>query len=785
MALSGTIYTTVDNGGAVWRLQLEWTATQNSTDNTSKVTAKLYWMSLDSHGAIYTSASKNGEIKIAGSTHAISATAGLDAKQKKLIGSYSKTIAHNSDGTASVTLDGSFSVNLSLTGKYVGTVNLTAKTFTLNTIPRASTMSSSPLFTAGGNRTISISRYSTSFRHEVELYVGSKSSDSWNWIKQVAFSKSETSKSTDFTSAEIEEIFGEMNGSSTKDVRMILQTYKGDDFIGSIYYYGTVTAPSASTISSISPSLSSGSKNVYIDQSITLNVDRDNSKFTHTLKIYSNGELIKTINDVASSTSWTPSDNERNLLYGTTPNANNVKGNVEVYTYYGSQLVRSKTNNTINFYVRDSDPEFGPYFTFKDNDSVIPTITQNDQYIVQNQSNLIVEIPVEARAIEKNGATMKTYVVTVNGKSISQNYSSTDTVTFDIGKVDTKNNTSIVIKAIDSRGNATTSSKTVKIIPYTPPSVQLNIGRSNGFESDTGIGVEGYISPLDIDEQNQNELISISCRFKNTSEPSYGEPTPLSSNGFPSFTVPTFVLSLDNMFSWDIEVTVTDRLGSVVVTKSVPVGRPILYLDADKKSVGIGDFPDGEYQLKLNGKLSFGGTQWLSNSTGETAGFGAIYLNNSDISGTNAVYFNDVSNLNNGEGLMFLKSGATQNSTELTDYDNFLVNNGVGYLNSDKIIHTGMVQIQTGYVNVTPEANKATKLHVSFPEKFPGTPRVIVSANTTIPGYYVSNGSMSDGPWVSGVSASSASATGFDLYVTRTNTTSTGVQWVAIYGGTV
>jgi hypothetical protein len=85
---------------------------------------------------------------------------------------------------------------------------------------------------------------------------------------------------------------------------------------------------------------------------------------------------------------------------------------------------------------------------------------------------------------------------------------------------------------------------------------------------------------------------------------------------------------------------------------------------------------------------------------------------------------------------------------------------------------TGMVKaMATGTVVVTPSAaNTPTMVSVSFPAgRFTATPNVQVSALTTVPGSQVT-----------GVAANAPSSTGFDLYVTRTNTTNTTVSWSAV-----
>ena len=79
-------------------------------------------------------------------------------------------------------------------------------------------------------------------------------------------------------------------------------------------------------------------------------------------------------------------------------------------------------------------------------------------------------------------------------------------------------------------------------------------------------------------------------------------------------------------------------------------------------------------------------------------------------------------------------------------------------------------EILKGGVDITPSAaNTPTGLAISFSSSFSATPIVVATANTGAPGTQVT-----------GVGVSGRSTTGCTLYVTRTNTTTTGIQWIAM-----
>lgn len=80
-------------------------------------------------------------------------------------------------------------------------------------------------------------------------------------------------------------------------------------------------------------------------------------------------------------------------------------------------------------------------------------------------------------------------------------------------------------------------------------------------------------------------------------------------------------------------------------------------------------------------------------------------------------------------------------------------------------------QIQRGSVTITPTAaNTPTSFALTFPKEFSGTPTVIVTAATSVPG-----------TTVLGVGVNSVGKNGCNIWVTRANTTDTVVNWIAVY----
>lgn len=678
MALSNTHIREV---GAYWQLRLTWTATQNISANTSSVTAKLYWEAQRSGvGAVYSSSSKSGNITINGTTSTFTATAALSAGGSKLLKTFTATVPHNADGTKTFTLSGTFDLSgISLSGTDYGSETVTG-TNTLNTIPRASSLSSSPSFTAATNKTMSVSRSSTSFRHELVLYV-KNTAGTWVFIKRLYIAATGTSINTSFSLAESTLVFETLAQRSSADSRVIVQTYKGDDLIGSETNDGTCSSPDSSSTSF------GGDFN--IGETIAGTITQDNSAFEHTIVMIFGGTTY-TLHDKTGVTNWTYNTTTiASSLYAKIPNAKSISGTIRIYTYYNGVMVRSYKSSNLSAIVVDSSPIFSSnQIAYEDISQSTINITGNNQYIIQNKSTLKGKILSAATA--KNGATISHYILSANG--ISQTRTTVGDIT--IGAITSATNVSLTVTAVDSRGFTTTVAKPLNMIPWSEPSATFSAERVSGYETDTTITLSGSISPLSVNGVPKNTLVSAHYYYKEAGASAYsygGQFT--TSFTMPNYTATTVTLPLDNLKAWNVQVTIVDSLGNKTFEQFVPIGKPLLFFDWVKKSVAFNDFPQNPNEFRVNGRMVFGANMWASTSGGESNTAGAIDLSNSDIVRANGIYFNDVAD-NSGEGLLFIKTGATNGSTNSADYDNIYMRDGFLYVNGHQYI-----QFQPGSSN--------------------------------------------------------------------------------------
>ncbi|QFG05341.1 minor tail protein [Bacillus phage 022DV001] len=657
MALSGTIH---KNVGDHWALRLEWSATQDIDANTSKVTARLYWIA-DQYGAVYSSASKTASIGIDGSWNDKTADnlAALSDGQKKKIHEYTRTINHASDGTADVTLDGWFDAKVTLDGVYYSRIELPGTTWNLNTIPRESKLSSSANWTAPNSLTLSISRASSAFTHTAKIYVGGTLIRTETGIS--------TSRTVSFTTAQNTTIFEKLAQGSSVGTKIEIITYKGSTNIGTTSKTGTVYAPSSSTLS-VPSSLNVGD---------TLNgtISRKNSAFVHDVRLYFESGYIDLMDEGGTSFSY-DTDNIADTLYAQMPNANSWKGRIRIWTHYNGVQVQGGRDYYVTFKVVNSNPIFSGGISYKDTNTTTTAITGNDQEIIQGVSKVLVTIPAANKAQAQNGAIMKQYIAILNGVQKTVNYSSTADVTIDFGTIDAKADSNLTVQAVDSRGNKTTVYKTVQVIPYQPPSISFTADRVNTFEADTVIRAQGSYSTLTVNGVNKNSVQALTYSYRptneSTEEGSGDIPKTIKGQTFSGKTT----IIIDNLKSYYVEVKVKDIFNEITVSVTVPVGQPLVYYDEYNRSVGFNDFPTAPNQVFMNAQLMFGGNMWGANS--------GINMQNGDITRINGLWFNDRAN-NRGEGLLFARSDTPEGSTDNTQYDSWYIRDGVVYFN-DQVV---------------------------------------------------------------------------------------------------
>lgn len=228
MALSGN--SGVD-GGTAPKLRIDWSASQSTSGNYSNVTAKVYLVATYN---VSFGSTKSGSVTVDGQTKNFSTTHNIRGAGTHLLTTQTFRVAHRSDGSKSFSYSAKYSINITYSGSWIGTLSRSSSG-TLDTIPRRSSIGSLSTGTVGSSYTVPIDRASSGFTHRA-WYTNPAGS-------QVSIATSATTSAT-FT-IPISDANGIPGKTGTGTIR--LDTYSGSTRLGSYYKDFTISVPDTST----------------------------------------------------------------------------------------------------------------------------------------------------------------------------------------------------------------------------------------------------------------------------------------------------------------------------------------------------------------------------------------------------------------------------------------------------------------------------------------------------------------------------------------------------------
>ena len=675
MAISGSKYTAF----ARHRLVLEWRASQNIAGNYSDVSIWLYLQSMDAYGAMYASAVGQAQVTANGLKQTENATSQLNAYQKKLLLAKVWRVNHDADGNKSFTITGSYFVNVTFAGVYYGTITIPAFAVYLDRIPRKSSLNPVPDLNIPNKLSVNITRQSSSFNHNLTVWVANRTNPTLDndshWVYLNSIENVGTSGTFTFSVANFTEMFKRM-GTSTEWVGKVKLWTNGL----------SESVPSQQRTFRIKPPMnaqaSGGKLKVKAGEKITVSLSnfQSDGNFKYTGVFDYRGVSIPVATNVhANSMTLTLTQANVDSILKESPDDAGTWGQVRVTSYYNGVQYRTPwTGQHIDCTIPKEDylPVINGTPTYTDLSAEATNVTGSNQVALQSKSNIRVTIPANF-ATGQGFSTIKTVQASLGGATKTANYNASG-FNIDIGAPNEGTASSLVVTVLDGRGFSTSWTKTVQVYPYSNPDVNYTIARRNNFEVDTELAVSSSWAPVTIGGVNKNAITSVTYATKRSGTSTWGEETPVTfSTDGAKVIVPTTVVQLPNEYSWNFRLTIKDKFGSFSKEANISAGKPIMFIDAVRESVGFGNLTGTGENRNLNGVIEIEAERY--HTTGKTG----IQMNNSDISGLNGIYFsNDVMD-NNGEGLHFIKSGKEVNSSNKKDYDYMYMRDGGFYVNHD------------------------------------------------------------------------------------------------------
>jgi hypothetical protein len=235
--------------------------------------------------------------------------------------------------------------------------------------------------------------------------------------------------------------------------------------------------------------------------------------------------------------------------------------------------------------VKDANPSI-MNVTYKDSNSTTVAVTTNDQYIIQNKSQLQIKIGKLSAA---KSAKLSSVTVTINEVGYTTVLSATvhNNITINFGTIDTIENAKATIEVTDSRGNKKSTNITILVYRYSPPTAIGTAKRDSNFYTETNITNTSFCSSL-----GGHNTLSVVWKYKERTASSYTTGGSIAYNE-------TVTAQLDNTKSWDVQLVATDAFETNTYNMIVPVGTPLLYFDTKKNSVGIKTLTTGSDQIAI------------------------------------------------------------------------------------------------------------------------------------------------------------------------------------------
>lgn len=336
-------------------------------------------------------------------------------------------------------------------------------------------------------------------------------------------------------------------------------------------YYGDVTASGSGTFDTIpratTPTLSASSVNM--GSSITINMPRAASAFTHTLT-YKFGNATGTIGSgLGTSKAW----DVPLSLASQIPSGTSGTCTITCKTYNGNTLIGTKT------------------VSFKANvpASVVPTISAVS--MAETVSGLAAQfgafvqgkskVKISITAAGAYGSTIKTYKTNVDGKDYSGAAPTTGTLS--------SGSKTVTITVTDSRGRTAKATRTLSVVAYTAPTIPiLTAVRALQDGKDNYEGQHGKIAlSFSVASVGGKNTSRYTLEYKAKSDTSW---TALQAGT--GFTLSDTIITEDALFSvdsaFDIRLSVTDYFTTVRKTAEIPTAFTLLDFNASGRAVAFG-----------------------------------------------------------------------------------------------------------------------------------------------------------------------------------------------------
>lgn len=716
MAITGSYST---DTGVAFNLRATYSYTQDISANTSEVTVKLYLR----HNRLYASALSGSYLSVAGNkaTYSKSISYSGSTEIDTLLAEKKVIVKHSSDGKGTCAIKGTFVLNGSYSGQSIGTLTL-SKTLTLQTIPRSSSISVASSVNTGSSLKITISPSDSYFKHKIRFIVDDVNKHTSDFIAAGTTSYSYT----------IPHSWSPNKPSKTMTIRLYTYNSSGT-LIATKDKSITINVPDSiiPSVSSLKATVSSGLDGKYVQgkSKVALTISASAGSGSSLTHYYYKGKNIS-----GTSTSYTGTSNSKT-----------------------SSVIQSSGTATYQVRVKDQRGRYSDWETV-------------DIYVYPYSQPKITSIKAERclanGTLDNNGTYAKVTVKTTHSNVDGSN----------TGKV--------------ALTNSKDSSST-QIISSTKASNTYTGVYSSGFDLDSAYTISATITDEYSATHTLSATLKASQRTLNIAKYGNGLAIGKLSMVENKSDTPRFECNWDATFLDDVRI----KHSSSRCFEWIRTG-----MSDDIDNDGINETADIQGQLYIsdNGGVTCRRRYSTDNSESYTMQ-GYWQLRNEDMYvsdpltvtgaittnsrfGFNGAYndhnFNIYGQWADGANHDILVRGTDGLSLSLgwTGGDSYQTSldirpKQVSIRGETTVQGFRVPEIQHGNVSITPSAaNTPTSKAIAFKQEFSGSPDVVASGHTSVPGTALI-----------GVGTASRSSTGCTIWITRTNTTETTVNWIAVY----
>ena len=331
---------------------------------------------------------------------------------------------------------------------------------------------------------------------------------------------------------------------------------------------GTIKASFSKVLPTIPRKSSLSASNGTLGTAQTLTVSRHSSSFTHTIT-YKCGDTTGTVCTKSSSTSvsWTPPMS----LANENPTGTTVSVTLTITTYNGDTSLGSNTKTITCTIPASVKP------------SVSISVSNATSSISSSYIQGMSKAKITVNAAGANGATIKSYKTTFDGKTYTTSSFTSSTITGKGGLL-------INCTVTDSRGRTNTASTSISVQAYTPPVINtLTVHRcdANGTSNDQG----GYIKAVcSYSVSSSGGTPTVKIEYKKTSATTYTSAT-ITSN--------EYIFQADTGSSYNVRLVVSDKFNSAKRDTTASTAFTLMHWNAEGNGMGIGKIAEEENLLDI------------------------------------------------------------------------------------------------------------------------------------------------------------------------------------------